>query len=173
MILLIHYVYPKEITKIKNQIKKRLKEFFFFFHQKSRKPNELIRLFVKDSSFPIFGPTRRSTAAERAHNPRRLLAVRVGIFGGRQKLNPAIIYFIGAAMELIHSYFLIHDDIKIDQDDLAPRGGGGGGGEPSMHCRFQILLFLKENISPVFSSAIIWANLFLAILAFSGDISSV
>src|SRR3989344_7035016 len=49
-----------------------------------------------------------------------------------KKQSPEELYRIGAAMELVHSFLLIHDDI-IDQDGLRR-------GKPSMHTRFQTAL---------------------------------
>ena len=146
MILLIHYVYPRNNQNQKpNQ--KRLESFF------SQKIKEAKRID------PIIVKTAQYLADQTLNGGKRIraaLAVQ-GFLAGGKKLNPAI-YDIGAAMELIHSYFLIHDDI-IDQDDLRR-------GRPSMHCRFSNSL--SKNISPVHRDHL---GQSLAILA--GDISSV
>ncbi|MEK7130189.1 MAG: polyprenyl synthetase family protein, partial [Patescibacteria group bacterium] len=140
-------MFIQEITKIKNQIKKRLESFF------SQKIKEAKRID------PVIAKTAQYLTDQTLNGGKRIraaLAVQ-GYLSGGEKINPAI-YDIGAAMELIHSYFLIHDDI-IDQDDLRR-------GRPSMHCRFSNSL--SKNISPVHRDHL---GQSLAILA--GDISSV
>ncbi len=140
-------MFKQEITKIKNQIQKRLEKFFAG------------KIKAAKQIDPIIEKTARYLAGQTLNGGKRVraaLAVQ-GFLAGGKKLNPAI-YDIGAAMELIHSYFLIHDDI-IDQDDLRR-------GKPSMHCRFSSSL---SKSMPTAHRHHIGES--LAILA--GDISSV
>src|SRR3989344_8320694 len=140
-------MFKQEITKIKNLIQERLG---VFFDQKIREARKID---------PIIGKTAQYLADQTLNGGKRVraaLAVQ-GFLAGGKKLNPAI-YDIGAAMELVHSYFLIHDDI-IDQDDLRR-------GRPSMHCRFSSSL--SKNMPLVRRNHL---GQSLAILA--GDISSV
>ena len=140
-------MFKQEITKIKNLIQERLE---VFFDQKIREARKID---------PIIEKTARYLADQTLNGGKRIraaLAVQ-GYLAGGGKLNPAI-YDIGAAMELVHSYFLIHDDI-IDQDDLRR-------GRPSMHCRFSSSL--SKNMPLVRRNHL---GQSLAILA--GDISSV
>lgn len=140
-------MFENEIEKIKDQVRKRLESFF------DRKIGEAKKID------PIIVKTARYLADQTLNGGKRIraaLAVQ-GYLAGGKKINPAI-YDIGAAMELIHSYFLIHDDI-IDQDDLRR-------GRPSMHCRFSNSL--SKNIPSDHRDHL---GRSLAILA--GDISSV
>ncbi len=70
-------------------------------------------------------------------SPQRLhAALRYSVLGGGKRLRPLLVYCSGealglapgaldapaAAVELIHSYSLVHDDLPaMDDDDLRPR----------------------------------------------------
>ncbi len=140
-------MFNNEIGKIKDRVQKKLEIFF------NRKIKEAKKID------PIIGKTAQYLADQTLNGGKRIraaLAVQ-GFLAGGKRLNPAI-FDIGSAMELIHSYFLIHDDI-IDQDDLRR-------GKPAMHCRFSNSM--SKNI-PLIRRNHLGAS--LAILA--GDISSV
>lgn len=140
-------MFIQEIIEIKDQVQKRLESFF------DRKIKEAKKID------PIIAKTARYLADQTLNGGKRIraaLAVQ-GYLAGGKKINSAI-YDIGAAMELIHSYLLIHDDI-IDQDALRR-------GRPSMHCRFSNSF--SKNMPPAHRDHL---GRSLAILA--GDISSV
>lgn len=140
-------MFNNEIKRIKDQVQNRLEGFF------GRKIREAKKID------PIIVKTAQYLADQTLNGGKRIraaLAVQ-GYLAGEKKINRAI-YDVGAAMELIHSYFLIHDDI-IDQDDLRR-------GRPSMHCRFSNSL--SKNIPSDHRDHL---GRSLAILA--GDISSV
>ena len=82
--------------------------------------------------------------AERATPPRLGEAMRYAVLGGGKRVRPLLVYAAGqlvgaprapldaaaAAVELVHSYSLVHDDLPAMDDDALRRG------QPSVHIAY-------------------------------------
>ena len=101
---------------------------------------------VLDRLLPPDGDCEQADAAGQARDPAATLAqaMRYAVLGGGKRLRPRLAYaagraagasaevvdFAAAAVELVHAFSLIHDDLPALDDDALRRG------RPTVHVRF-------------------------------------
>ncbi|MBU0707662.1 polyprenyl synthetase family protein [Patescibacteria group bacterium] len=103
--------YTTDINKYKKKVEQRLEKYFSIEKRQARKISPfLVELVNRLEEFTLRSSSKRIRAW--------LVKVGYEAVGGT---NPNLMVDISAAIELIHSYLLIHDDI-IDQDEWRRKG---------------------------------------------------